>query len=88
MLSKGDLRIEGSNFYKENQFFEEPIKHTVTIEDIYDPGRITFIYDYPFEYWNIILRYNNVVDPFEDITPGMTLLIPSKKDLRDIELGK
>ena len=87
MITKEHLRIKDSNFYDTPDFIEEPIKHTVTDEDINDPGRVTHMYGYKFNLWSVILRFNNVVDPFDDLEPGMVILIPDKKDLRKIELN-
>ena len=86
MITKENLRIKDSNFYDVPDFVEEPTKHIITDEDILDPGRITHLYGYKFDLWSIILRFNNIIDPFSDLEPGMVLLIPSRKDLREIEL--
>jgi hypothetical protein len=87
MISKGDLRIPDSNFYEIPNLKEEPIAHTVTDEDVNDPGRITHLYDYPFDTWAVIMRFNNIVDPINDLVPGLVIYIPSKRDLKEIELS-
>jgi hypothetical protein len=88
MLTKENLRVEDSNFYNIPVINEEPIRHRVTDEDVYDPGRIMFLYEYPFDQWPVILRFNNIIDPFEDLIPGMVLQIPTKQSLKDLELKK
>jgi hypothetical protein len=87
MLKKEQLHIPLSNFYIRFPFKEEPIRHLVTDDDLYDPGKLAFKYNFPFSYWSIILRYNGIVDPINDIEVGMILYIPSAKELKNLELS-
>jgi hypothetical protein len=87
MIVKADLRIKDSNFYKSILFKDEPTTYTITDEDVYDPGRIAIMKDLPFELWSVIMRMNNVVDPFNDLIPGLVLYIPTLRELKKIELG-
>jgi len=86
MISKGYLRYTDSNFYKKLVFKFEPWRHRVTFEDINDPGRVTFKYGLPFASWPLILKFNAIVDPFEDLVTGIVLLIPTLKELKRVGL--
>jgi len=54
-----------------------------TVENFYE-GRLDLIssvfYNDP-RYWWLIAQYNNILDPFSEITPGRVLLIPTKDRL-------
>ena len=86
MITKKNLREKDSNFYKSLKFIDEPILFTISDDEVTDFGKIMFALNYPFEYWNIILKYNDVIDPFEDLPAGTTLLIPPQKDLVNLEV--
>lgn len=86
-VKKENLRYSESNFYKKPTFEGEPLVHIVDEEDLFDPGRLTHIYDLPFNSWPLILRFNDIVDYIEEVEAGDTLLIPSIKDLKNIELS-
>lgn len=87
MLTKEDLRETDSNFYKDFTFKEEPTKHMITDEDQFDPGRVMFLYDLPFDYWPIIMKLNGIVDPINDLEPGLIILIPTNSELRKLKTG-
>jgi hypothetical protein len=84
-ITKEDLRETESNIYKETNFFEDPIQHIITEEDVHDPGRITILYDLPFDTWPLILRYNVIVDPIDQMIPGNILFIPTIRELRRLK---
>lgn len=88
MITKSILRYTDSNSYKDIIITEEPIKYIVSDEDVYNIGRITFIFGLPFNSWPIILRYNNIIDPIDEINPGMILYIPTLKELKKLELSQ
>lgn len=54
-----------------------------TVEEFYS-GRIDLIasvfYNEP-RWWWVIAQYNNILDPFSEITPGRILFIPTKERL-------
>lgn len=87
MLTKNLLRYPDSNAYKDVIFTDEPIKYTVTDEDVYNIGRVTFLFGLPFNTWPIILRFNGIIDPIDEIEPGITLYIPTIKELKKLEIN-
>jgi hypothetical protein len=54
-----------------------------TVENFYE-GRLDLIasvfYNEP-RWWWILAQYNNILDPFNEVTAGRVLLIPSKERL-------
>lgn len=68
---------ERTNFKKS----DSDIRYVV--EDFY-VGRLDLIsavfYGEP-RWWWLIAQYNNILDPFSEVTPGAVLLIPSKERL-------
>jgi len=81
MISKDDLRINGSDYFKSFDPKFPPNSYVIQKEDEGDPGRICFRNNLPFGVWNFILKYNNVVDPLLDFKSGDVLLIPDRRDI-------
>jgi len=86
MVTKENLRYKDSNIYKDVPFIAEPTKYVVTDEDALDPGRICFVFGYPFDFWPILMRYNNIVDPLS-LEAGVEIYIPPLQEIQKLELN-
>lgn len=58
--------------------------HRVTESDLMRPDLISFKYYNTVQYWWVILRVNDVRDPYDGLVVGALLKIPSILDLYDI----
>ena len=84
-ISKADLRINKSDYHFVPEFNSETSYHTITQEDAADPGRIVSKYGFNHDMWKVILKFNEVVDPIDELVPGMVLLIPQRGDLQKLK---
>lgn len=83
-ITKDDLRLNESDYYEDIILDEQPILHTVTEEEASDPGRIALAFGYTHEQFKIILRYNGLIDPFDEVVPGFIMNIPSLQDIQKL----
>ena len=51
------------------------VLHTVKRNDTFDSISFTY-YNSPLYYW-VIMDFNDILDPFTELTPGSTLRIPT-----------
>jgi hypothetical protein len=84
-ITKKDLIINGSNYYKENFFVEQAKQYPVVFEDIADPERIATKNGYTSAQWPLIMRFNRILDPIEELVPGIYLLMPTPGDLNALK---
>lgn len=77
-------------WWERAQFSRDVSDITYTVENFYT-GRLDLIasvfYNEP-RYWWVIAQYNNILDPFSEITPGRVLLIPTRDRLALLLLEK
>jgi hypothetical protein len=85
-VTKETLRYLDSNVYKDVQFKNEPKQYIITDEDALDPGKICLSLGYPFDFWPILLKYNNIVDALAELLPGMTIYVPPLAEIQKLEL--
>ena len=81
-VSKDDLRINESDYYKIPTLREQPTNHRLTADDVADPGRIALTYGFSHDMWKVILKFNSIVDPIDELIPGLLLEIPSQGDVQ------
>ena len=84
-VNKDNLSINNSNYYRDLPISEEPSYYTVTNEDAADPGRVALKFRHKHDIWRIILKFNKIVDPIEEMTAGTVLRIPSKADISNLK---
>lgn len=75
-----NLRIE---WWEKLQFETDETDIVYTVENFYEgrPDLIASVFYNEPRYWWVIAQYNNILDPFSEITAGRVLLIPSKDRL-------
>lgn len=75
-----NLRIE---WWEKLQFEKDETDTVYTVENFYEgrPDLIASVFYNEPRYWWVIAQYNNILDPFSEITAGRVLLIPSKDRL-------
>jgi hypothetical protein len=86
MVTKANITIGDSFFYRDLKVTDSPNIYTVKYEDLQDPGRIALSVGYDFDLWPIILRYNGIVDPIDGMFSGMKIFIPTQTELKNIRL--
>ena len=84
-VTKDDLRINESDYYRIPKFQDEPRYHTITEKDTADPENIAFAYDLSRELWKVVLRFNGIVDPLDDLVVGNTLAVPTISDIQRLK---
>ena len=84
-LTKDTLRLNNSDYYKIPKIREQPINHTLTFEDVADPGKVALNYGFSHEMWKVLLRFNSIVDPIDELIPGLILSIPNAEDLKRLK---
>ncbi len=78
-INENDLAFSNfSNYIFKNKF----TSYTLTISDVQRPDLISVRNFQKPNYWWIILKLNNICDIWNDLTVGMTLLIPSDTDIQ------
>lgn len=80
-----DIRINESDYFHSLEFSSIPSTYILKHEDIADPGRIALKSGYRHNLWPIILKYNNIVDPMEELVVGLTLQIPAREDINRLK---
>jgi len=60
--------------------------HTVTQEELLRPDLISFSEYGKISLWWIILKINDIQDPFNDLEAGQTLVIPNKLDIEEYQM--
>ena len=84
-ISKADLRINNSDYFREILMSKVPKYHVITELDVADPGRIALTYGFTHDLWKIILKYNHVVDPIDELSAGEILQIPDNEELKSLK---
>jgi len=57
--------------------------YSVKLHDLARPDRISYNIYKDQQYWWIILKYNNINDPFNDLFVTQTLLSPNEYDIQE-----
>ena len=51
--------------------------------EAYRPDIISFRIYQNTEYWWILLKFNNIIDPFTELKPGLIIKVPSANDIQN-----
>ena len=80
-INENDLAFSGFSDY----VFKDKFKsYTVTQSDLQRPDLISGkIFQKP-NYWWIVMKLNNICDIWNDLTVGLTILIPSENDIQGL----
>ena len=85
MITKEDLRIPESSYFKTPIFYRSGLTIFIPEEDAYDPGKIALNANLDHEQWSLLMAFNVIIDPLEELYPGRTLLIPDIFDIKRIK---
>lgn len=81
-IAGGVAETNGSNieWWERTVFPRDSSDIPYVVENVYE-GRLeliaTVFYDEP-RWWWVIAQYNNILDPFSEVTAGRILMIPTK----------
>jgi serine protease inhibitor len=77
---ENDLPFNAFNSFK----FKRPRTfYTIKRQDVSRPELISYKVYGSINYWWIILKLNNIDDPFNDLEIGKTIQLPSQQDIED-----
>lgn len=76
-LDLSSNRIDNFVFTRDKQYY------TIVEQDLKRPDVISFKHFGTTEYYWIILKMNNIVDPFNDLEIGDVIQIPNKLDIEE-----
>ena len=79
-----ELALSDSSWIRYFELKYPTTTYQLTYGDRQRPDLISFTVYAKADYWWIILKFNNIMDPFTELsTPGLILEIPNIKDIQD-----
>jgi len=85
MITKEDTRVYDSSYFVRPTYYSSGTTVIVAEEDAYDPGKIALKAGLDHEQWSLLMAFNGIIDPIEELYPGSALLIPSISDIKRIK---
>jgi len=79
-----ELALSDSNWIRYFELKYPTTTYQITNGEVQRPDLLSFKIYYRADYWWVLLKFNNIMDPFTELnTPGMVLEVPDIKDIQD-----
>ena len=85
MITKENLRVTTSSYFKTPDIFSEYNRYMITEEDAYDPSRIALKMGFSHNQWPLLLAFNSITDPLLELQVGVVLIIPGSEDIKRLK---
>jgi hypothetical protein len=82
MITKEHLRVTTSSYFKTPDVINTYSRYTVTKDDVSDPSRIALKVGWAHNQWPLLLAFNSITDPINELTVGSSIIIPNNEDVK------
>ena len=83
-----EYALSDSNWDRYFQTKYPTTSYTLQLSDLQRPDLISFNVYKKADYWWVIMKFNNIIDPFTELSePGLVFNIPDVKDIQDFYMN-